>query len=371
MNILHFCSYYIGSKVYRCLFHNLSKNNVHSKVFIPIRSERHSGSNFILDDRIDLEYVRCLSFITRFFISFKILSVFFLSLLRERGSKNYDVVHAHTLYADGISAYIFSLVKQQKLVITVRNTDVNLGFKFFKHYKWLVKKALSYSDKIIFISPAHIIKFRYYFGEEFDCKIILIPNGIEEVYIENALDSKANKLRLGTVRGLYIGSIDKNKNIESTILAFEKACLGMDWTLNIVGGNYSEYTDIYGKLSPGLLNKVNFIERTEDFNLLLKFYDQSNVFVMPSFKETFGLVYLEAISRCIPVVYSSGQGIDGVFKEGEVGYSCDPYSIDSISTAIQSVFKSFPLGLGPYHSNPSQEFSWKKISLRYIREVYN
>lgn len=371
MKILHFCSYYIGSKVYKCLFYNLSKNNIYSSVFIPIRNENHRGNNFISDERIDLEYVRCLSFITRFFISFKVLSVLFSSLFRENGVRDYDAVHAHTLYADGIPAYIFSLIRRKKLVITIRNTDINLGFKFFKQYKWLVRKVLSYSNRIIFISPAHIIKFRTYFGDEFDSKIVLIPNGIEDIYIENTLNSKDNNFNLGLVKGLYIGSFDKNKNIESTILAFDKACSGMNWTLNIVGGNYADYTGIYKELSPRLLSKVNFIERTEDFNLLLEYYDQSNIFVMPSFKETFGLVYLEAISRCVPVVYSSGQGIDGMFKEGEVGYSCDPYSINSISIAIQNVFNNFPIGLGPYNSNPSQNFSWEKISLRYISEVYN
>lgn len=36
---------------------------------------------------------------------------------------------------------------------------------------------------------------------------------------------------------------------------------------------------------------------------------------MPSFKETFGLVYAEALSRFIEVIYTKGQGFDGNLKK--------------------------------------------------------
>ena len=37
--------------------------------------------------------------------------------------------------------------------------------------------------------------------------------------------------------------------------------------------------------------------------------------------ETFGMVYLEAMSQGVPVLYTRGQGFDGQFEEGEVGFS--------------------------------------------------
>ena len=41
---------------------------------------------------------------------------------------------------------------------------------------------------------------------------------------------------------------------------------------------------------------------------------------MPSFPETFGLVYVEAMSQGLPIIYTKGQGIDGYFEDGKVGY---------------------------------------------------
>ena len=47
---------------------------------------------------------------------------------------------------------------------------------------------------------------------------------------------------------------------------------------------------------------------------------------MTSLGESFGLTYAEAMSQGVPVIYSKGQGFDGQFKEGVVGYHVDPLS---------------------------------------------
>ena len=49
-------------------------------------------------------------------------------------------------------------------------------------------------------------------------------------------------------------------------------------------------------------------------------------FVMPSRRETFGMVYVEALFAGLPVLYSQGWGIDGFFGPDEIGYACDPTS---------------------------------------------
>lgn len=41
----------------------------------------------------------------------------------------------------------------------------------------------------------------------------------------------------------------------------------------------------------------------------------SDIFVMPSKPETFGLVYVEALSQGLPILYAKGEGFDGYFDE--------------------------------------------------------
>lgn len=65
---------------------------------------------------------------------------------------------------------------------------------------------------------------------------------------------------------------------------------------------------------------------------------------MPSFTESFGLVYAEAMSQGLPVIYSKGQGFDGQFAEGVVGYHVDAHDPEELCeniikmTAEQSTF---------------------------------
>jgi glycosyltransferase involved in cell wall biosynthesis len=54
---------------------------------------------------------------------------------------------------------------------------------------------------------------------------------------------------------------------------------------------------------------------------LLNNYRNSDIFIMPSYNETFGLVYIEAMSQGLPIIYTQNEGVDGYFKEGSVGYS--------------------------------------------------
>ena len=55
---------------------------------------------------------------------------------------------------------------------------------------------------------------------------------------------------------------------------------------------------------------------------------------MPSYTESFGLVYAEAMSQKLPVIYSKGQGFDGQFEEGLVGYHVSPYDVKDIANGI-------------------------------------
>jgi glycosyltransferase involved in cell wall biosynthesis len=85
---------------------------------------------------------------------------------------------------------------------------------------------------------------------------------------------------------------------------------------------------------------------------------------MPSFTESFGLVYAEAISQGLPVVYSKGQGFDGQFDEGVVGYHCDANDAGDVAFAIKNVVKKYDVnffGICVYAS----KFKWNEICSMY------
>ena len=362
MKIIHFCSYFQGSKVYSNLFSFLNKLGVTNYAFVPVK--RKIG----VDVNDSFFFSNCLGGFTRFFYSYKLFRINKAANanLCSLPNDNY-LIHAHTLYADGIPAYRYAKKRGLPLVITIRTTDASLGFRYYFQYKWLARKALGYANKIVFVAPAHKLKFQKYFGHYFDSKLIVMPNGIDDFYHENILNSSWHHNNNNNV-ALYVGAINKNKNLKASITAFFSVSKSDD-EFRVVGGTYEDYVSVYGELPVSLVSRVTFLGKLSKEQVLEQMR-VSSLFIMVSHSETFGLVYVEAISQCLPIVYTSGQGVDGYFADGEYGFKANSSSVESISTAIKNTLQRFPDGLGPFEENPAVDFSWDRVAEVYMEEIY-
>ena len=103
---------------------------------------------------------------------------------------------------------------------------------------------------------------------------------------------------------------------------------------------------------------------------LIEVYRANDVFALTSFKESFGMVYIEAMSQGLPVIYTKGEGFDGQFEDGNVGYSVSPSDTTDISEKIcmaynnkETIYKSV--------IEKVQNFSWNEIVDEYIRIYSN
>lgn len=96
-------------------------------------------------------------------------------------------------------------------------------------------------------------------------------------------------------------------------------------------------------------------------------FAESDIFVMVSHSETFGLVYIEALSQGLPILYTRGQGIDGTLKE-KIGEAADSYDENSIKKAICRLIDEYeqyePIGKSLYR------FSWDNIARDVIRLIH-
>jgi glycosyltransferase involved in cell wall biosynthesis len=101
---------------------------------------------------------------------------------------------------------------------------------------------------------------------------------------------------------------------------------------------------------------------------VLNVFRQSDIFILPSFKESFGLVYAEALSQALPVVYSQNQGFDNQFKDGFVGYSVNPKNALDISEKITMIIDNYK-SISSRCIIASDTFSWEIISKKYM-EIY-
>jgi glycosyltransferase involved in cell wall biosynthesis len=98
-----------------------------------------------------------------------------------------------------------------------------------------------------------------------------------------------------------------------------------------------------------------------------------DLFIMPSFPETLGRVYFEALASGVPVIASKNTGIDGMIEHKVHGYLVDHNSVDNIKDAILDFMALAPEQKMQMRKNAmvfARQFTWDVVLEKYYK-VYN
>ncbi len=161
---------------------------------------------------------------------------------------------------------------------------------------------------------------------------------------------------------LFVGKIDRNKNVISIQKAmYRLKKKGINLTLTVVGDKSNN--TLYKKISKDSNTTIyNFMPKDQ----LLKIYRNHDIFVMPSHNETFGLVYAEAISQGLPVIYTKNQGFDRQYKNGEVGFAINSKSIIDIADNILALINNYN-NFNNNFCNKIDVFNWYNIAVIHYK----
>lgn len=371
MNILHINCNYITTKLHSVMIEHLNQMNIKNTIFIPTYNERTLITKKLKNNEL---LSKCFKKSDRFFFGLKQKKII-KAIEKECDINSFDIIHAYTLFTDGNCAMKISKKYNIPYVVAIRNTDINV---FFKYKIFLRKRGieiLKNATAIFFLSNTYKKKlFEKYipnkYKNEFSKKTEIIPNGIDDFWHinsyknENQQNSKIRKIEQKQIRLIYAGNIDKNKNITKTCEAI-KRLEKEGWKVNFtVAGkikNEKIFKKVKGKIEyKGILNKEE----------LIKYYRESDIFVMPSKKETFGLVYAEAMSQGLPVIYTKGQGFDEQFEEGTVGFGVNENDGKSITNAIKAICNNYNT-ISNNCIKMITKFNWEKICIDYYNKYDN
>lgn len=372
MKILHICNGFTTSKLYEELFNRLSSDWIEQTVIAPSFTSYHRSSSLAHD--IKLEVInRDSSPISRMMFSNKIKRL--TSYIENNYSPYYDIIHAHTLFSDGFVAYNLYKKFNVPYVIAVRNSDINFFFKYLIHKRSKAYDVLRNASLIVCISPKYIERLRECLPKDvyaqISNKIDVIPNGISNLWLDN---KKSSKKKLHTpIRLIFCGTIDHNKNIHSTLKAAK--ILNQHDTFNelLIIGKRNEQADRYIRLIEKQITDngiVGALKERMSPTELIKEYEGTDIFVMPSFTETFGLVYVEALTQGLPVIYTQNEGFDGFFEDGYVGKAVNAKDSNDIAKGIQYVVDNYDRLQQNIQTLDFSIFNWDIISKEYIRQ-YN
>jgi|WetSurMetagenome_2_1015567.scaffolds.fasta_scaffold96948_1 glycosyltransferase involved in cell wall biosynthesis len=365
MRVLHICPGYLQRPLYDKLISTLQSTNIVNEVLtlssreIIYNSERPYNLQVL---------VRKYNIIDRL-IYFGKQRIIYKRICTKYSLHEFNLVHAHTLFSSGFSGYLLHKEFGLPYIVTIRNTDINVFFKYMFHLRYLGRKIMYNAKNIIFLSSSYrdFVINKYFPKSKRQIildKSVVIPNGIDEYFLDNKFLSKRTT-DIKFIKLIYIGEINSNKNIETTIRAC-KLLLEKGYTLK-----YTIVGEILKSKYHKIIAKYGFIDyypKCSKEELVLYLRD-SDIFILPSIHETFGLVYAEAMSQGLPVIYSEGQGFDRQFENGVVGYAVNSFDYRNIMQKIIDLYDNYQQ-VSERCITLVEKFKWSAIANEY-KKIYS
>ena len=187
-----------------------------------------------------------------------------------------------------------------------------------------------FANKVIGVSQSvknHLVKTR----EITDRKGIVVYNPVSVVNFPNPVKAlNPGKIQFNI---LYVGRLEKVKNVETLLKAFAKI-QNKAVHLNIIGeGREREYLQRLAK-ELNINEKVSFKGFQKE---PAPFIAQSDLFVLPSYSEGFGIAAVEAMFQKVPVLCSNVGGIPEFVKNNENGWLFNPLNMEELTSKMEMI----------------------------------
>lgn len=135
---------------------------------------------------------------------------------------------------------------------------------------------------------------------------------------------------------IFVGTLFKRKYPAQIIPAVCSAFGKEDFSITYIGDGDETATVKKYAVENGVKDKVHLLGRMPR-NEVVEQLDKSDVFVMISRGETFGLVYLEAMARGCITIASKREGFDGIIVDGENGFLCEAGNVGELTSIIRKL----------------------------------
>ncbi len=316
-----------------------------------------------------------------FLIWANFMSNFMLKKIGELGVDKYDVIHCH----DWMTAFVGINLKHlcnKKYVQSIHSTEYGRcsgihseDSRAINDIEWW---STYESHCLITVSNATKNELCNLFNVPYD-KINVIYNGINPNEFDIPMsEEEINKFRMSIGvhpnenMVLFVGRLVHQKGVEYLIKAMPKILSEHPNSKLVIagaGGMIGYLEDI--AFQTGCRDKILFLGFVGG-DTLKKLYKSSDVTVIPSIYEPFGIVALESMAAGTPVVASDVGGLGEIIKHEYNGVKVYPKNPDSIAWGVNRVlsdegFRNWIIQNGK--KEVYEKYSWDSIAERTV-EVY-
>ncbi|MFD1736817.1 glycosyltransferase [Bacillus salitolerans] len=255
--------------------------------------------------------------------------------------KTYDFVHAHYVFPSGLLALLHKRLFKTKMIITAHGGDIDKMAKKNARIRNWTRYILEEADEIIAVGQGLHDEIHESFGIRKD-KVSIINMGVNrEVFKPQDKKTLRKELRIdeGPVV-LFVGNYIQEKGILELIKAFSKVKENHpNAQLHFIGPVKHEgfFNEMILAVDQSDIKDIHIHEQKSQAEVA-KWMAASDVFVLPSYIEGFGLVAVEAMACGTPVVGSNVGGLTYLLQQDR-GVLVEPKNPHSLFKGIDQVLR--------------------------------
>ena len=283
-------------------------------------------------DGIKVYYPRCLTLGNKgeYLFGGRLMAGAALPIARRlHAERPFDVLHAHMLPRDGHAGLLIARKLGIPFVLTVHGTDI---FHYFipgkKPWGRNIRIARQ-ADALVAVSSLLLSRVAPYRERGLSR---IVPNGVD-------LSLIPEKCRNVPHRILSVGTLKARKCMDRTLEAFAR--ISGEWpdaTLTIIGIGPMEGQLRERARQLGLADRVTLTGGLPHEEVLRRM-SESDVFVLPSWGEGYGIVYIEAMAAGMIAVGAENEGIADTITDGVNGFLVPAGDTDAVETVLRRIFR--------------------------------
>lgn len=243
-----------------------------------------------------------------------------------------DLLHAHYAIPYAYAAFTAKQMLKEEgkdipLVTTLHGTDITLVGQH-PSYKHAVEFSINQSDTITSVSESLKRDTLQFF--KITKPIEVITNFIDNSEFDDYVECSRKQFASDDEKILiHVSNLRPVKRVDEVLEIFKNVNSKVKSKLIIIGeGPDMEKINEFLEDNPDLIGKIRLLGKVNDLYRILQL---SDVFLLPSEQESFGLAALEAMAANTPVISSNAGGIPEVNIQGETGYLAEIGNVDAMS----------------------------------------
>jgi glycosyltransferase involved in cell wall biosynthesis len=292
--------------------------------------------------------------------------IYYYSIVAEQIAATYDfdIIHAHDwlTYPAGIAA---KRVSGKPLVVHVHATDFDRSGGSVNPLVYQIEKeGLDNADRAITVSnlTRDIVINKY--GQPAD-KVTTVYNAVEPNHNHKVNEHKGIDEKVVT----FLGRITLQKGPEYFIEAAYKVIKRMDNVRFVMAGSGDMMNKMIERAALlGIMDKFHFTGFLKGDDVF-KMFNHSDLYIMPSISEPFGISPLEAMQSGVPVIISKQSGVSEILKHA---IKIDFWDIDKMANAIYAIlnYPSLANMISDNGRNEANNLRWEE-SAKQVHNIYS